>query len=130
MKSNVDGVQFGSAQRAVEAGTQIAQLGQIRTQLADQDLVIVGDTNIKSADDAAVQALKDAGFRDLNLVDRDTFVTGANSPFDRVFVLENQSEFRFSREYVLIAADADAHDGFLSDHFMVLAPVRIQNDDD
>lgn len=51
-------------------------------------------------------------------------------PFDRVFVPEDQPEFRFSRQYVLIAADADAHDGFLSDHFMIVVPVRIQNDDD
>jgi endonuclease/exonuclease/phosphatase family metal-dependent hydrolase len=128
MKSNVDGVQFGREQRQVEANALIARLNHVRTTLQDRDVIIIGDTNCLDAAEPALTAYIGAGFRDLNAGDRPTFVTGG--PFDRVLVARDQSEFRFSKQYVLAAADAEAHDRFLSDHFMILTPVRLAADDD
>lgn len=76
MKSNVDGVQFGREQRTVEANALIARLDHVRSTLGDRDVVIIGDTNCLSADEPALEAFVGAGFRDLNVGDRPTFVTG------------------------------------------------------
>ncbi len=141
MKSNVPAddpaALAPTAEREAEARTLAAHLDDVRTRFADQDIVILGDTNAKSGDEPAMRAFADAGFRDLNAgdvssyryVDRLTKLP-VPSPFDRFFVPADQPEFKWSREYVLTPADPDDHDRRLSDHAMVLTTVRILPDDD
>ncbi len=129
MKSNVDGVDFGRDQRAVEAERLIEQIDSVKEHFADGDIIIAGDTNCLHGDEKAVKEYVEAGFRDLNAADRATFVNTA-SPFDRIFVPKKQNEVKFSRQYVLMAADADVHESQLSDHYLVLTPIKILADDD
>jgi predicted extracellular nuclease len=128
MKSNVNGTTFGRNQRRAEAASLVAKLGDVRTHFDDEDIIILGDTNCLNAGEAALQELEAAGFRDLNDQDRDTYRSG--SPFDRILVPDAQKEFRYSRQYVLAPTDAPAHDGSLSDHFLVMSIFRIEPDDD
>ena len=69
-------------------------------------------------------------FKDLNAKDSDTFAGNKTQPFDRVFVPKAQSEFQFSRQYVLTPSDTQAYDKMLSDHFLVMIVVKILDDDD
>lgn len=130
MKSNADGEEFGRQQRAEEARRLVDQLPAVRTNFAgDRDLVILGDTNCLDRNEPALTSFSSAGFQDLNASDFTTFVSG-RAPFDRILVPRNQPEFRFTRQYILRAADLDAHERSLSDHQMVIAAVRIMPDDD
>lgn len=131
MKSNVDGASFGREQREAEARALVAKLGNVRTQFGeDKDIIIIGDTNCLDANETALAQFRQSGFKDLNDSDQPTFVNSNGSPFDRIFVPKNQQEFRFSRQYSLISSDHDAHDGFLSDHFLVMTLFRVMPDDD
>ena len=69
---------------------------------------------------------------DLNKKDRDTHL--AYGPLNRIIVpsqgvSDMASEFSFSRQYILTAADSKAFDRFLSDHMLVITPIRINDDD-
>lgn len=115
-------------QRAAEARELAAQLPGVRTRFRDSDIIIIGDTNCLRANETALRVLSQAGFVDLNADDLGTFVTGG--PFDRAIVPSGQEEFRFSRQYTLIASDRQAHESSLSDHFLILTTLRVMADDD
>jgi endonuclease/exonuclease/phosphatase family metal-dependent hydrolase len=135
MKANTS--DFAAEQREVEAEKLVGQLDAVKAHFDDnendddveQDIVLIGDTNCKKAGERSLLIFEDAGFKDLNAADRTTFVSG-DAPFDRALVPEEQTEFRFSRQYVLISCDAEEHEKYLSDHHMILVPVRIEPDDD
>ncbi len=122
-----------SDQREKEAKILLESLGDFRDVLDDEDIVLIGDFNCASNSEAAIQAFEEAGFRDLNA--RDTATHVVYGPLDRIIVptpgvSTTASEFSFSRQYILAAADSDTFDRFLSDHMMIMTPIRIQNDDD
>lgn len=129
MKSNVDGVQFGAAQRAFEAKALVAKLDTVKQHFKDEDVIVIGDTNCRNADEEAIKTFQQVGFLDLNAADFPTFVS-SKAPFDRIFVPKAQPEFKFSRQYALVASNADAHNRWLSDHFLVMSVVKILDDDD
>jgi predicted extracellular nuclease len=131
-KSNSDGEDLGKTIRALEGKSLAEEIDSVKEKYSDQDIVVLGDTNCKSADEAAISALTEVGFKDLNADDLVTYMSGT-SPFDRFIVSsddDENSEFRYSRQYALIAADRDAHDRALSDHFMILMAFRPMDDDD
>jgi hypothetical protein len=136
MKSNVNGEALGKCRRRGEARTLARALPRVRQTFADQDLVLIGDTNMLNASESAASVFRDAGFHDLNSDDATTRWTG-HSPFDRVFTPTGQNEFMPQQQEVF-------GDGFLaafgitraqfkrrfSDHFMVITEVKIVSDDD
>lgn len=115
-------------QRAAEARELVAQLPGVRARFNDSDIIIIGDTNCLRANETALRVLSQAGFVDLNASDSGTFVDGA--PFDRALMPSGQAEFRFSRQYTLIASDRAAHESSLSDHFLILTTLLVMADDD
>jgi hypothetical protein len=36
----------------------------------------------------------------------------------------------YARQYVIRSADPDAHEQFISDHYMIVMPIRVMDDDD
>jgi len=131
MKANFQG-DF-SEQRAKEANILVEALPEIQNRFEDYDVIFAGDFNCKSNDEPAIKQLEDIAYRDLNGKDKETHVQ--YGPLDRILVPtpgvnESAAEFSFSRQYILTAADSDAFDEYLSDHLMILTPIRILEDDD
>ncbi len=116
-----------SSQRELEARELTAELAKVRDHFGDEDIVIIGDLNCGNADEPALEEFGKAGFRDLNAKDTATHVE--YGPLDRVLV-PRQDEFLFSRMYILTAADQDQFDRYLSDHQIILIPIRVLPDDD
>lgn len=130
MKSNrpIPGIET-EVLRQKEAEALVAKLPLVKEKFdAEQDIVIVGDTNCLSDDEPALKAYKLAGFKDLNKMDRQTYAI-RSAPFDR-FLIPDQDEFRYTQQYILNPANEEAHDGNLSDHFLILAAVKLLPDDD
>lgn len=123
--------------RAEEIADFVKALPALRKAFPDEgDWVLLGDTNITGADEPAVAALVQAGFRDLNKDDRDTHTAKGVQPFDRIFVPQKQPEFSRSTLEVLSAfqkleklsfADYRAR---YSDHYMIATTIQIMADDD
>jgi predicted extracellular nuclease len=138
LKSNnvIEGLPAPDAIRKLEVDALIAQLPAVREHFAGEtDFVILGDSNCLKADEAALTALAAAGFADLNASDAGTYWSiyqGKEStpPFDRILVPQDQSEFKWSRQYVLTPTARKDHDSRLSDHWPVLATVFSPEDDD
>jgi predicted extracellular nuclease len=129
MKSNWDGKQLGRRARRDEARALVAKLPAVRNELGDDDIIIIGDTNCLDADEAALRALEEAGFADLNADDAVTYRKGRySSPFDRILVPSDEPEFTYSRQYVLTPTDPGTHLRRLSDHFLVLTAIRVIED--
>ena len=137
MKSNRTSTPPPKTKREFEARTLVAELNRIRQQLGDRDIVILGDSNILDDQETAARIYVDAGFRDLNSEDEATHLGQDGAPFDRAFVPRNQPEFNgvdqlvFDKEYM--QPKNLSRKNFrrkLSDHFMVITPVKVMNDDD
>lgn len=117
-------------QRHEEALALVGALAEVKKHFNDEDIVILGDTNCRGAEEEAVKAFVSGGFRDLNAKDLSTYVSEIRTPFDRIFVPKGRPAFASSRQYGLIAADQRDHDRRLSDHFLVVAAIAIVDDDD
>jgi predicted extracellular nuclease len=117
-----------SAQRGREAQLLVDQLDIVNNHFGgDNDIVLIGDLNCDTADEPALLVFAGAGFDDLNKTDEPTHIRwGA---LDRVLV-PAQPEFKYTRQYVLTAADSEAFDLYLSDHQIILAPIKVTTDDD
>ena len=138
MKSNFGGSRKAMKVRHEEAKTLMKKLPAVLREMREEDVVLIGDTNIKGSYEKAIEVFADYGFEDLNADDIPTFVNSQKAPFDRIFVPkraedgegEPAREFRFSRQYILRSADPDAHDRYLSDHYIIKTTVKILRDDD
>lgn len=130
LKANVGG--NASVQRRREAIALVNALDKVRERFDDEDIIILGDTNILKNTEAAVTKIKSAGFVDLNNSDRSTTVGGNGAPFDRAFVRGDQPEFSIHNFDVFKPSDANATEFGIkySDHYMVRIVVRVMNDDD
>lgn len=130
MKSNVGGASVTLPQREREAQFLIDALESVRNNFSDQDIVLIGDTNILRRTEPAVSVYTNAGFADLNDLDRATDIRGA--PFDRAFVFRSQPEFASSQESVFVPPGIARNDFFVrfSDHYMVRFLIRVMADDD
>jgi len=135
MKSNYGGATASRAVRRAEAQTLCEALKAAEAAAGpawDPSVVLLGDTNILAYDEPAIETFITNGWRDLNNNDQSTYWSPQfpnGSPFDRVFVAENRREFRYSRQYILRSSDLEAHDRFLSDHYMVKVSVKDYVDD-
>lgn len=132
MKSNYGGVTLNRQVRAKEAATLCDAIDALRqTQNVDASLMMLGDTNILRNDEPALETFVSRGFIDLNNNDSTTYWSKdyGESPFDRIFVVANRPEFKYSRQYVLRSSDLQQHDRFLSDHYMVKVSVKDYVDD-
>jgi hypothetical protein len=130
-----------SSSFARHRGQEIDEFVQRRGDLAkpfpgEKDLIILGDTNIQGADEPAVKALEQAGFRDLNKADLDTHTAKGIQPFDRIFVPQGQKEFAPSKLEVLSDFQKKQRLSFAefrarySDHYIVVTTVQVMKDDD
>lgn len=130
MKSNYGGVTRNRRVRAKEAATLCEAISAIRGQI-DPTIVMIGDTNILSNSEPAIDTFINHDFIDLNNNDSATYWSAQynEAPFDRAFVAANRAEFRYSRQYVLRSSDLTSHDRFLSDHYMIKISVKDYVDD-
>lgn len=130
MKSNYGGVTQNRRVRAKEAVTLCDALRRVAAD-TDPSLILIGDTNILSNEEPAIETFLDHGLIDLNNHDATTYWSRdfGESPFDRIFVPRGRPEFRYTRQYVLRSSDLQQHDRFLSDHYMIKASVKDYVDD-
>lgn len=124
-----------AAHRAEEAETLAGCLPGVRKTLSDQDVVVLGDTNMTRPDEAAEKTMVGAGLHDLNRKAESTHWRGGAT--DRIFVPEAQPEFAERKFEVmsdryLEAKRWDPRDfkRRLSDHYMIVATIRVMEDDD
>lgn len=130
MKSNYGGVTENRRVRGKEAISLCRALDRVRAEI-DPSLILIGDTNILSNAEPAIEAFIDNGFIDLNNNDSATYWSAQykEAPFDRAFIAKDRPEFRYTRQYVLRSSDLTAHDRFLSDHYMIKISVKDYVDD-
>ncbi len=130
---------FTQKQRLAEAKAFVAHLKSLKSKFYDEDIVVLGDTNILGPEDETSKILVDAGFVDLNQKDEGTTAawgTGYSSaPFDRIFVPANQLEFKSSVQKVhkTTSGTDDEIKDFkkrFSDHYLVSCVIEVGNDDD
>jgi hypothetical protein len=118
--------------RQWESKVLVDQLGFVKNFYADDDIIILGDTNVLGANETAVRNYVQAGFSDLNAQDEDTTTRG--EPFDRILVRAGQTEFAGSRQDVFGPGYLSLSDqNFLrrlSDHYMVRTRINVASDDD
>lgn len=130
MKSNYGGVTQNRRVRHKEALTLCDAIDSVRDQI-DPSIVMIGDTNILSNAEPAIETFVSRGFRDLNNNDSATYWSAqySEAPFDRAFVAVEREEFKYTRQYVMRSSDLTAHDRFLSDHYMIKISLKDYVDD-
>ena len=119
------------AQRAYEAKVLVERLPAVRAHFGnEQDLVILGDTNIRMPRNRLWRRSRPpiSGVSTRRMPR--PMPHGAAAPFDRIFVPVDQPEFKYSRQYIVRAADANRHEYLVSDHFLVTTAIRVLADDD
>ncbi|MBM3964844.1 MAG: hypothetical protein FJ308_07210 [Planctomycetes bacterium] len=132
---------FTQRQRAAELKAFIAQLPTLKEHFKDEDIVLLGDTNILG-DEKTANVLADAAFLDLNRDEQGTTAVwgdGSNgyrtAPFDRIFIPQSQSEFAACRFQVHRTSNGTDDEiklfrRKLSDHYLISSVIKIQSDDD
>lgn len=125
-------------QRVVEARMLLAALAAVQQKFDDEDIVILGDSNVMKADEATISEFTSAAYVDLNAADLLTYGTaGSGKPFDRAFVpstLGNPEagEFENSKLDVFMhpAMNAAEFRKKVSDHRMIRITVDVSSDND
>lgn len=144
MKSNRGGAGPTAEQRSEEAKALVRALGEVANKFSDDDIVLLGDFNLRNAMEKAHGRLTASGLRDLNQDDAPTWIADASfpaAPFDRIFVPEEQPEFKaapfsvaksvtFLKDARFPGTPEEKFRHYLSDHWMVVADVRVMEDDD
>lgn len=150
LKSNIGGKATEEV-RAYEVELIQAGLDKLKAQHADDDLIVLGDTNMLRAGELAGSGFGAMGLKDCNDRDLGTHLAARPdekaAPFDRVFVAAKQPETaatcpangngKGALDFKIIRP-ADLQQGMtagefrrrLSDHLMVRAGICIMNDDD
>lgn len=123
--------------RGEEMDDLVKKLGELNKEFpGEKDFIVLGDTNILSAEEPAVKAMENAGFHDLNKLDLDTHTAKGVQPFDRVFIPKDQPEFLRSNLEVLADFQKKEKLSFAeyrarySDHYIVVTTIQIMADDD
>jgi hypothetical protein len=137
--ANPDDKDFTAKQRQAEVSVFANQLKTLKDHFKDEDIVLLGDTNILGEEIATPKILVEAGFHDLNSKNEGTTAAwGAgysSAPFDRIFVPSNQPEFKASALKVhrtKHGTDDEIKDYKKrhSDHYLVSCTIEVGNDDD
>lgn len=148
LKAN--GGKNSEAQRELEVHLILKGLEAVRSREGEDDVILLGDTNMLSTDEPGASLLKNKGMRDCNSSEQGTWLTTderfTDAPFDRIFVMSDQPETRMS--CVMDSADQSmafdvmapgdwipglSEQAFrqrLSDHQMIRTSVCIGPDDD
>ena len=129
---------YTAKQRQAELTSFVSQLETLKTHFKDEDIVLLGDTNIMTGERKTSDILVDAGFIDLNSSDDGTTVAWGKSkypsaPFDRSFVPKDQPEFKISAQKTHKPDDVEKmkdHRRQLSDHYLVSFDLTVMADDD
>jgi hypothetical protein len=123
--------------RGEEMDDLVSKLGDLQKAFpGERDFIVLGDTNISSAQEPAVKTMEKAGFRDLNKADLDTHTAKGIQPFDRIFVPKDQPEFLRSQLEVLSDFQKRERLSFAeyrtrySDHYIVVTTIQVMDDDD
>jgi endonuclease/exonuclease/phosphatase family metal-dependent hydrolase len=133
MKADFDG-DFAK-HREEEAKALAALLPDVRRVFKDEDVLILGDTNMTDDNEAAEKTYERAGLKDLNTANAGTHWRGGGT--DKIFVPAAQPEFAGSAFGVINhdrvlgrSMSPAAYKRRFSDHYMVTTTVRVQSDDD
>ncbi len=138
-ESNPSDQKYTEKQRTAEINALVKQLQALRAHFQDDDIVVLGDTNVLANEDSTLTALLEAGFSDLNQDDRGTTAAWGegytSAPFDRILVPARQPEFRQSHQSIHILHDGSdekikEHRRKLSDHYLIWCTIEIGTDDD
>lgn len=130
---------FTQKQRYTEMQVLASQLQTLKNHFQDNDIVILGDTNMLAPEDETAAPLLESDFVDLNQSDEGTTAAWgegyASAPFDRFFVPKSQPEFRQSKQKIhrtKTGADQEIKDfkTNLSDHYLISFTVAVGSDDD
>ena len=116
-------------QRSNEAAMLIAKLDDVREEMDDDDLILIGDTNVRRRNERALSKFEEAGFRDLYPGGPSTV---SNFWLDRALVSEDSPEFDDS-EQTIMSVPRRERSSFrrrYSDHFPIFIDIRIGEDDD
>lgn len=149
LKANSGRAGQSEAQRELEMHLILKGLEAVRSEHAENDVILLGDTNMLSTTEAAAQLLRQHGFRDCNSDDQATWLTTdvafTDAPFDRIFVMRDQPEtanscvvtteqgmpFEVVKPTDWVAGmTAQTFRERLSDHQMVRTTVWVGADDD
>lgn len=115
--------------RGEQAQALAGLIQRVRTHFADDDIVVIGDTECIRDDTETLTAFEAERSLDLKAGDVVAFTSG-QSPYNRVMVPALQPEFTSTRSYTVIEAEGPSRDTVMSDHFVLLAPIRVMADDD
>jgi hypothetical protein len=128
-------------QREEELKAFVKFLPELRDQFKDEDIVLLGDTNILDGQDTG-KVLTERGFFDLNGDEQGTTAVWGDgstgyrtAPFDRIFVPANQTEFAKSKLTVHRTATGSDDEikvfrRKLSDHYLISSVIEVGSDDD
>jgi hypothetical protein len=151
LKSNSGGAVGAAEARTYEVELLLEALDRAAPQLADKDIIVLGDSNMLVATEPAAAALIARGMKDCNGRDLGTHLSfgtgGRDAPFDRVFLMSAQPETQHSCPTsgdgsqpldFKVVRPADWLQGMsksefrkrLSDHQMVRVGVCVTKDDD
>ncbi|MCY2976911.1 MAG: hypothetical protein NTW52_19820 [Planctomycetota bacterium] len=129
---------YTAKQRQAELTSFVKNLDTLKTHFKDEDIILLGDTNIMTGETKTSGIMVNAGFMDLNEKEDGTTVAWGKSkypsaPFDRVFVPKGQPEFNVKTQITHKPDDVEKmkdHRRQLSDHYLVSVDVTIMSDDD
>jgi predicted extracellular nuclease len=130
---------FTQEQRKAELQVFAQQFRSIKDHFRDEDIVLLGDTNILEPENETARPLIEAGLKDLNENDQGTTAAWgqgySSAPFDRIFVPATQFEFASSVQKIhrtKNGTDEEIKDfkKRLSDHYLVSSTIQVTNDDD
>lgn len=130
--------QDSAKQREVESQMLLAALADVRAKFTDDDVIVLGDTNVLTKGEKAVATFTAAGFVDLNAGDAVTYSSGQyQNPFDRAFVPQAAGNPK-AKEFAATAFDVFRHltltaaeyRKLISDHRMIRITVEVMDDDD
>ena len=116
-----------AAQRRIEAQSLIAALPKVRNVFETEEIVLIGDCNVRHDNERALQIIEKDGFRNM-LAPRTSTATFAFRPADRTFVPANSRIFSNSRQDVLAPTgvkNVETHRKYLSDHYMIVLHVPL-----
>jgi hypothetical protein len=122
--------------RASEVRSLLEHLDFVRETFHDDDIVVLGDSNVLRSDERALARFADGGFRDLNSSGMNTWMSNGQrrSPFDRFFVPDDQPEFADAEQDVVLEfprnLSAREFNDEVSDHLMILTTIQLMEDDD
>ena len=130
---------FTQKQRQAETQVFADKLQALKSHFQDQDIVLLGDTNILGPEEQTSKPLIDAGLIDLNQSNEGTTAVWgkgySSAPFDRIFIPANQPEFSKSQQKVHKTKNGtdDEIKNFkkrFSDHYMISIAIEVAIDDD